>query len=76
MALKANQVRMVEGDTLPTMTGKITDDDGNPSDITGYSLSLHIKYDIPLIVPITITDATLVEYASSTCERNCGQGCQ
>ena len=57
MSLKPNEIRYVENDTLPSLQGTITEDDGTAVDLTGCSVALHIKYDTPLIKTASITDA-------------------
>ncbi|OQY18137.1 MAG: hypothetical protein B6I36_07700 [Desulfobacteraceae bacterium 4572_35.1] len=53
---------MIAGDTLPTMTGQLTDDDGSVIDISSYTITLHIKYDTPKVVPAVVTDAANGKY--------------
>jgi hypothetical protein len=57
MALKPNEIRFVENDTLPKLRGTITEDDGTPVDLNGASVELHIKYNTPLVKTATILDA-------------------
>jgi len=55
--LQPNQLGYVAGDTLPGLSGAIKDDDGVAVDITGYQITLHIAYPVPVVIPATITDA-------------------
>ena len=57
MALKANQIRFVEHDTLPALRGFLTNDDGTAVDLSESTVSLHIQYPEPLIKAATVTDA-------------------
>lgn len=47
----------VEGDTLPTISGVLTDDNDDPIDISDYTIALHIGYKTPLVIDAVITDA-------------------
>jgi len=41
---------IIEGDTLPLITGTLMEDDGvTPVDIAGFDIKLHIGYDEPLV---------------------------
>ena len=53
---RPHQLRYVEGDTLPGLTGYVTDDDGAAINISGYVITLHIDYDTPVIVTAAIPD--------------------
>ena len=57
MALKPNEIRFVANDTLPNLRGTLTDDAGEPIDLTGCSIALHIKYDPPRAKAASIIDA-------------------
>lgn len=57
MPLKANEIRFVANDTLPSLRGTLTEDDGTPVDLSGAHVAVHIKYDTPLEKTATITDA-------------------
>lgn len=52
------QIDLVEGDTLPWLTGTITDDDGAVVDVTGWAITLHIGYEPPLVKAATIPTGT------------------
>lgn len=56
MALKPNQIRFVEHDTLPALRGALTNDDGTPVNLTGASVKLHVQYDTPLVKVANITN--------------------
>ena len=50
-----DDIRLVEGDTLPLLAGVVTDDAGKPVDISsGYAIALHIDYPTPLVKAATI----------------------
>lgn len=44
-----DEIELVEGDTFPLLTGVVDGDDGAPVDITGWGISLHIDYEVPLV---------------------------
>jgi len=48
MSLKSHQLRFVAGDTLPSLIGTLTEDNGDPINLTGCEVALHIKYKTPL----------------------------
>lgn len=52
------EIRLVEDDTLPILSGEITNDDGTPKDITGWGIALHIDYPTPLVKAATIPTGT------------------
>jgi hypothetical protein len=59
MATELDTLEFVEGDTLPVISGVLTEDDGTtPINITGYTIELHIKYDTPLTIAATIPAGT------------------
>jgi hypothetical protein len=47
--MMTEKLELVEGDTLPILTGTVTDDDGNPVDISGWTINLHVGYGTPLV---------------------------
>lgn len=49
-----DEIELIEGDTLPWVTGEVTDDAGAPVDITGWDITLHIGYVPPLVKVATI----------------------
>lgn len=51
-----NIIRYVVGDTLPNLTGTLTDDEGDPIDISTYAITLHIGTPTPVVIDATITD--------------------
>jgi hypothetical protein len=54
------EIELVEGDTLPLLTGVVTKDDGTPEDIAnGWSIELHIDYPTPLVKAATIPIGTV-----------------
>jgi hypothetical protein len=57
MALKANEIRFVANDTLPSLRGTLTEDDGTPVNLTDCTVNLHIKYDPVLVKTATIVSA-------------------
>jgi hypothetical protein len=55
---------LIEGDTLPQITGTLTEDDGTtPVDITGYDIKLHVGYDTPLVKTAVIPVGTNGQFA-------------
>jgi len=48
----------VEGDNLPALVFQYLDADGDPIDITGFSIDLHIGYDTPKTVNGDLYDPT------------------
>jgi len=45
----------VENDTLPVIAGVLTEDDGTtPIPLTGATITLHVGYETPLVVPATV----------------------
>lgn len=58
-----HQLRYVEGDTLPQLSGQITNDDGSPTNILGYTITLGINYHPePAYITGQIKDAANGEY--------------
>lgn len=62
MAIQPHELRYVEGDTLPSMQGTLTNDDGTAVDLADTVVTVHIKYDPPLVKTATITDAAAGEF--------------
>ena len=58
MTLRPNQLRFVENDTLPGLRCIITQDDGTPIDITGFTIKVNIGYSTPLVKNASIVDGT------------------
>lgn len=62
MALKAHQIRMVQGDTLPKLRGTLSED-GVPVDLTGGSVKIHIRQEgVTLEKEAELIDAAAGQY--------------
>lgn len=53
-----DEIELIEGDTMPWLTGNITHDNGDPVDITGWTITLHVGYSPPLVKTAVIPVGT------------------
>lgn len=54
--MRDNIIKYVVGDTLPNLTGTLTDAAGDPLDISSYAITLHIGTPTPVVIDATVTD--------------------
>ena len=57
MNLLPHEIAYVAGDTLPSFRGTLSNDDGTPYDLSGCTVTMHIKYGTVLKKTASLLDA-------------------